>query len=118
MAPNRPLPGPPYPHVDVDHVWRWLLDALASAGRRHLIRAIVPCAYGSTAALVGDDGLAMPVMDYEADPPDAVKHAYAEAAPPFAEVYAPTNPGGLTLGRQLFWQERAGPEALDRKSGV
>src|SRR3546814_3118911 len=54
----------------------------------------------------------MPVMDYEADPPDAVKHAYAEAAPPFAEVYAPTNPGGLTLGRQLFWQERAWPEAF------
>src|SRR3546814_2495241 len=70
MAPNRPLPGPPYPHVDVDHVWRWLLDALASAVRRHLIRAIVPCAYGSTAALVGADGLAVPVMDSVADPPD------------------------------------------------
>ncbi|HET8726934.1 MAG TPA: FGGY family carbohydrate kinase, partial [Alphaproteobacteria bacterium] len=118
MADNRPRPGPPYPHADVDLVWDWILTALAEAGRRHEIRAIVPTTYGSTAALIGDDGLALPVLDYEAEPPDVVKDAYAGIAPPFAEVYAPTNPAGLTLGRQIFWQETAFPEAFAKTRAI
>ncbi|MEE8270127.1 MAG: FGGY family carbohydrate kinase, partial [Alphaproteobacteria bacterium] len=114
MADNTPVAGPPYRHVDEAHVWDWLLGALATAAARHAIKAIVPCTYGSTGALVGADGLVLPIMDYEDDPPDDIKAAYAEVAPPFAEVYAPTNPGGLTLGRQLFWQSRAFAGAFAR----
>src|SRR3546814_20971290 len=114
MAPNRPLPGPPYPHVGVDHVWRWLLDALASAGRRHLIRAIVPCAYGPTAALVGADGLEMSVTDSDADPPHAVQHASPQAAPPLADVYPPTHPGDLG---SPSWRASGGPPGKIQEVG-
>ncbi|NNG04876.1 MAG: hypothetical protein HKM95_12355 [Inquilinus sp.] len=113
-AENRPVAGPPYLHVDADHVWHWLLAALGRLAARHPIRAIVPCAYGSTAALVGEDGLVQLIMDYEADPPDAIKAAYTEAAPSFGEVFAPTNPAGLTLGRQIFWQASAFPGTFAR----
>ena len=109
-AENRPLDGPPYRHMDAAFVWGWLLAALGRLARRHAIRAVVPCAYGSTAALIDGHGLVLPILDYEDEPPDAVKSAYAEVAPGFDEVCAPTNPGGLTLGRQLFWQARAFPE--------
>lgn len=117
-ADNRPRPGPPYPQVDAAAVWDWLLHALAGAGRRHRILAVVPTTYGSTAALVDGRELVLPILDYEAEPPDAVARAYAAVAPPFAEVYAPTNPAGLTLGRQLFWQERAWPEAFARTRAI
>ena len=113
-AGNRPVAGPPYLHVDAQAVWDWLLTALRKLAARHAIRTIVPCAYGSTAALIDGSGLVLPIMDYEADPPEAIKAAYADAAPGFDEVCAPTNPGGLTLGRQMFWQSRAFPEAFGR----
>lgn len=111
-------PGPPYPHIDCDGIWDWLLGALRQAAAAHDIRALVPTAFGSSAALIAGDGLALPVLDYEADPPAAVKAAYAEIAPPYEEVYAPTNPGGLTLARQLLWQETAFPEAFQASVAI
>ena len=106
---NRPIDGAPYLHVDVEAIFGWLVRTLAEFAGRFEIEAIVPCAYGSTAALVDDDGLVLPMMDYEAEPPAEIKEAYADVAPPFEEVRCPINPGGLTLARQLFWQSRAFP---------
>lgn len=106
QAPNQSLSGEPYLHVDVERIWDWLIGALADLGQQFEIEAIVPCAYGSTTALIDDDGLVLPMMDYEAEPPADIISAYAEIAPDFAEVCCPVNPGALTLGRQLFWQNR------------
>ncbi len=103
---NRPIDGPPYLHVDVDAVFAWMSEALAEFAKRFEIEAIVPSAYGSTAALIDGDGLVLPMMDYEAEPPLEIKKAYAAVAPAFEEVCCPINPGGLTLARQLFWQSR------------
>lgn len=104
---NQPLSGPPYLHVDVETIFAWMLETLAEFARQVRIEAIVPSAYGSTAALIDDDGLVLPMMDYEAEPPDEIKRAYAEVVPDFEEVCCPVNPGGLTLARQLFWQSRS-----------
>lgn len=103
---NRPIDGAPYLHVDVEAIFVWMTLALGDFARRFDIEAIIPSAYGSTAALIDDDGLVLPMMDYEAEPPLEIAQAYAEAAPAFTEVCCPINPGGLTLGRQLFWQSR------------
>lgn len=111
---NRPLDGPPYLHVDVEHVFAWMIEALADIARQVEIEAIVPTAYGSTAALIDGQGLVLPMMDYEAEPPGDIKEAYAEIAPDFDEVCCPINPGGLTLARQLFWQSRQFADRFDR----
>lgn len=103
---NMPIDGPPYLHVDVDAIFAWMVEALTEFATRFDILAIVPSAYGSTAALIDDNGLVLPMMDYEAEPPLEIQEAYAEAAPSFEEVCCPINPGGLTLARQLFWQSR------------
>ena len=66
---NRPVEGAPYLHVDVEAIFAWLVGALGQLSERFEIEAIVPCAYGSTAALIDDDGLVLPMMDYEAEPP-------------------------------------------------
>ena len=111
---NQSLDAEPYLHVDVERIWAWLIEALADLGQSVEIEAIVPCAYGSTAALIDGDGLVLPMMDYEAEPPSDIADAYADIAPDFAEVCCPVNPGGLTLARQLFWQSRHFPKAFKR----
>ncbi|HEX5079819.1 MAG TPA: hypothetical protein VFV80_11770, partial [Geminicoccaceae bacterium] len=113
-APNAVRRGEPYPHCDTEHLWRWMMAALADLGEAFAIAAIVPTAYGSTAALVAGDALVLPIMDYEAEPPPAIAAAYAEMAPWFEECCCPIHPAGLTLARQLFWQSRAFPEEFRR----
>ena len=71
-TPNRLLDGPPYRHHDLAGLEALLLAALADFGRRHAIDAIVPCAHGGSGVLVGDDGPAMPMIDYEQPLPPAV----------------------------------------------
>jgi sugar (pentulose or hexulose) kinase len=104
----------PYRHCDADTLWRWLLGALAELAKAHRILAVIPSSYGSTAALIDDVGLVLPILDYEAEPPAAIAAGYAEIAPSFEECCCPINPGGLTLGRQLYWQEQAFPDAFAR----
>lgn len=113
-AVNQPIDRAPYLHVDVEDIFGWLVGALAAFAARFDIEAIVPSAYGSTAALIDDDGLVLPMMDYEAEPPAEIKDAYALVAPAFEEVCCPINPGGLTLARQLFWQSRCFRSAFER----
>ncbi len=113
---NRHVPGPPYLHINTDLIWRWLSDTLAPLVAKWNVAALVPCAHGSALALLrpsrGQDGLAMPMMFYEAEPPDDIRAGYARIEPRFSEVLAPTNPGALTLGRQLFWQRALDPDAF------
>ncbi len=114
QAPNAVRSGEPYPSCDTEHLWRWLMAALADLGESFAITAIVPTSYGSTAALVNAAELVLPILDYEADPPAAIAAAYAEVAPWFEECCCPINPAGLTLGRQLFWQSRMFAEDFAR----
>ncbi|RXH15001.1 sugar kinase [Bradyrhizobium guangzhouense] len=109
-APNSIRPGPPYPHEDVESAWRFFLDALREAARAHRISAIVPTAHGAAGALIGEDDLAAPVMDYEFADVDAIEPDYAALRPPFSETLSPKLPAGLNLGRQLAYQKWRCPE--------
>jgi sugar (pentulose or hexulose) kinase len=104
-APNRMMPGPPYPHEDVERAWDFFLDALRDARRTHQIGAIVPTAHGAAGALIGETGLAAPVMDYEYTGVEAIEPDYARLRPPFSESLSPQVPAGLNLGRQLAYQK-------------
>src|SRR5579864_1157836 len=109
-APNRVLPGPPYPHEDVESAWAFLLAALGEAARAHQIGAIVPTAHGAAGALIGGSGLAAPVMDYEFPDVEQIETEYAKIRPPFSETLSPRVPAGLNLGRQLAYQKWRCPE--------
>ncbi|HRO11172.1 FGGY-family carbohydrate kinase [Amaricoccus sp.] len=118
-APNRPLPGPPYPHADVEGIWRFLLEAARALQGRHGVGAIAVTAHGATAALVDRaGGLALPVLDYEFAGPDELAAAYDAARPDFAETGSPRLPAGLTLGAQLFWQFRRFPAEAARAAAI
>jgi L-fuculokinase len=113
-TPNRVAPGPPYPHADVDAIWKFLLAALAEANRAHRIGAIVATTHACTAALVDDAGLVLPVMDYEFAGVDEIEPLYAPLRPPFSESFSPSLPAGLNLARQLAWQKQRFGEAFGR----
>lgn len=109
-APNCIRPGPPYPHEDVESAWTFFLDALREAARTHQISAIVPTAHGAAGALIGENELAAPVMDYEFTGVDVIEADYATRRPPFSESLSPNLPAGLNLGRQLAYQKWRCPD--------
>ncbi|MBV7396871.1 FGGY-family carbohydrate kinase [Mameliella sediminis] len=102
--PNTVLPGPPYPHFDVDGHWAFLLDALARFHTDHGIDAISITTHGACAALLDKQGnLATPILDYEFEGPDDVAADYDTIRPSFDETGSPKLAGGLNVGAQLHW---------------
>ena len=102
-CPFASLPGPPYLHLDTAGIWAWLCDQLALCAQQFAIAKVVVCAHGATCALLADDDLALPVLDYEDPAPDACEPDYAAVRPPFAETLSPPLPGSLNYGRGIFW---------------
>lgn len=112
--PNPVLPGPPYPHVDAEAIWAFAREALAEAARTHRITDLVTTAHGATGALVDDEGLVLPILDYEHPAPFDEDLSYRAIRPPFAEIQSPDMACGLNFGRQAWWQSRRFPEAFAR----
>ena len=113
------LNGPPYAALDPEPLLDFAAGALPDFDRVLPVDVVVPCAHGSALACLDAEGsLALPVMDYQAEPPAGIVAGYEAVAPDFSEVFAPTNPMALTLGRQLFWQETAFPEAFAKVATI
>ena len=113
--PNTVLPGPPWPHFDVDGHWSFVLNSLRDFHAAHGIDAISITTHGACAALLDQDGeLAAPILDYEYSGPDEVADEYDVIRPPFAETGSPRLAGGLNVGAQLCWQFRVDPQLKDR----
>jgi sugar (pentulose or hexulose) kinase len=118
-TPNRPKPGPPYPHHDHEHLKAFILESLAAFNRDVAIDAISVTAHGATVALLDGEGdLVLPILDYEHNGPDGLAEEYDAVRPSFAETGSPRLPGGLNAGAQLFWQMRTFPEAFDRVCSI
>ncbi|WP_262027736.1 FGGY-family carbohydrate kinase [Microvirga sp. Mcv34] len=112
--PNRVLTNGPYPHFDVDGIFAFFLQALKELHAEHGFDAISITAHGASGALLGADGLALPVLDYEFRYPAEIDAAYDVIRPDFSETFSPRLPGGLNLGAQLHYQKTAFPEAFHR----
>ncbi|MFJ1471701.1 FGGY-family carbohydrate kinase [Massilia orientalis] len=104
--PNTVLMSGPYPHHDTDGIWDWLLATCRVFATQADVTAIVPVTHGATAALVDDNGLVLPVLDYEA-PLTGID--YDPVRPAYAETCSPNLPAGLNLGRQLAWLQQHFP---------
>lgn len=113
--PNRVLPGPPYPHFDVEGHWQFLLDALSRFHARHRIDAISVTTHGACAALMDAEGeLAAPILDYEHSGPDELRDEYDALRPDFSETGSPRLAAGLNIGAQLYWQFARDPSLKAR----
>ncbi|GKY89854.1 FGGY-family carbohydrate kinase [Sinisalibacter aestuarii] len=117
--PNKVLPGPPWPHFDLDGHWGFLLDALGAFHREHGVDAISVTTHGAAAVLLAADGsLAAPMLDYEHTGPDEMATAYDEIRPPFSETGSPRLPMGLNLGAQIHWMFATDPELARRTATI
>ncbi|MDB5767709.1 MAG: L-fuculose kinase [Collimonas fungivorans] len=113
-CPNTIAGDEPYPHYDTELIWEWLLVTLHAFSQQADIAAIVPVTHGAAAALVDDDGLVLPVLDYESTLPQTLDRQYQALRPPFAETFSPDLPAGLNLGRQLYWLAQSFPAEFGR----
>ncbi|WP_265500016.1 FGGY-family carbohydrate kinase [Paracoccus beibuensis] len=116
--PNRPLPGPPWPHVDLDGHWHFFLTQLAAMQAEHGIDAISVTTHGAAAVLLDGAGAALPMLDYEHTGPDAAAAAYDVLRPGFDATGSPRLSCGLNLGAQLHWLMTAQPGLADRVAHV
>ena len=118
-TPNAVLADGLYPHYDIDGLWTFILGGLKKFQNEFGIDAISVTTHGVAAALLGKNGeLAMPLLDYEHDGPDASARDYDAIRPPFAETGTPRLPLGLNLGGQLYWQSRAFPDDFLRVATI
>jgi sugar (pentulose or hexulose) kinase len=113
-TPNRVYPAPPYRHHDVLALEEWAIGALENLGRRHAITAIVPCGHGSAGVLVGETGPAMPMIDYEDEPPVALNEQYRAAVGGYRQRGTPIMGGASHAARQMLWLETGFPDIFAR----
>ncbi|WP_420961483.1 FGGY-family carbohydrate kinase [Brucella sp. IR073] len=109
-TPNRVLSGPPYPHYDIEALWAFFLESLTAFAQTPGFDAVSITTHGASAALLGEENLAMPVLDYEHTYPDHIRESYAALRPDFSETSSPLLSGGLNLGAQLHYQKTAFPD--------
>ncbi|MBP2235671.1 sugar (pentulose or hexulose) kinase [Sinorhizobium kostiense] len=118
-TPNLVIGSGLYPHFDIDHLWRFILESLAALHRECPVEAISVTTHGATAVLLEEEGgLALPVLDYEFAGPDGLAEDYGKVRPPFAETGSARLPMGLNVGAQLFWQQRRFPEQFARVATI
>lgn len=115
---NRVLTDGPYPHFDVDGIFTFFVQSLKEFNAEYGFDAISITAHGASGALLGADGLALPVLDYEFRYPAEIEVAYDEIRPGFSETFSPRLPGGLNLGAQLHYQKTVFPEAFERAQSI
>lgn len=100
--PNLVLPGPPWPHFDLEGHWTFLIEALRAFHSEHRVDAISVTTHGAAAVLLdAKGGLAAPMLDYEHDGPDALAADYDALRPDFAQTGSPRLGAGLNLTGRL-----------------
>ena len=105
---------PPYPHYDTDALWEFVVGALSKLHAMHRVDGISIATHGAAAALIGDNALVLPVLDYEHLGPETTQYE----PPDFTETYSPRLPAGLNLGAQLHWQSKIFSEAFGRATSI
>jgi sugar (pentulose or hexulose) kinase len=113
-TPNLVQPAPPYRHHDVLALEDWAIGALQTLASRHAISAIVPCGHGSAGVLVDEAGPAMPMIDYEDEPPAAVNDRYRAIVGSYRERGTPFMGGAAHTARQMLWLETGWPDTFAR----
>lgn len=111
--------APPYLAVDCEPIFSFAAQVLPLLDAILPVDVVVCSSHGSALALLDKSGqLALPIMDYQAEPPVDIVAEYCKIAPAFAEVYSPVLPLSLTLGLQLYWQQSRFCEAFEKAETI
>ena len=89
----------------------WLLKAIPGLVEGEHVRRISITTHGAAFCALGDDGLALPPLDYEWDGYSDERERFASEVDRFEHNGSPLLPQGLTAGLQLHWLQVHMPEA-------
>jgi sugar (pentulose or hexulose) kinase len=115
--PNAALPPDadwPYPRLDVDRIWAFLIKSLPELNAVAPIQTISLSSHGAAAVMVDDDGPCPPPMDYEFSGFGEIDAEYDAIRPAFEETLSPRGPRGLNVGRCVYYYERRFPAHFAR----
>lgn len=112
--PNRVLQMAPYPQYDLEGHWQFFCAGLREFQRDFGVDGISITTHGAAATLIGHDGQALPMLDYEHRGPDDLAEVYDALRPDFTETGSPRLSMGLNLGAQLHWQFATDPSLRER----
>ncbi|AWB66077.1 hypothetical protein C2869_06315 [Saccharobesus litoralis] len=112
-----------YPAASVSAIWHWFKTNVKEFAGNFNITRITITTHGATAALIDrnsetDDGLVLPVLDYEFTGTDEQSPNYAQVRPDFSQTYSPNLPAGLNLGRQLYWLKNQFPQEFAKATDI
>ena len=105
QIPNASLAGPPYPHADIEKIWNFLGDELRVTADKFKIKTLIPTTHGASCAVMNEQGLVLPIMDYEFTSVEDITKRYEPMRDVFNLSYSPAMPAGLNVGKQLAWQK-------------
>ncbi|MFV2034766.1 MAG: FGGY-family carbohydrate kinase [Halocynthiibacter sp.] len=88
----------------------WIQQKLADAVQVHNVDAVMFSGHGCTFALIRENALAFPILDYEQAPPDELTDQIAAQIPHFSETFSPPLPLGYNFSRHLLWMELRHPQ--------
>lgn len=114
-TPNEVKPGPPWRRHDLAGLSDWVFGSLAELSKRHSLRHFVAAGHGVGGVLVTADPnelSALPMIDYEQDPPDAIRDAYPALAGDFFDRGSNIMLKATHHARQMYWMQQAEPDAF------
>jgi sugar (pentulose or hexulose) kinase len=83
----------------------WMVEVLGAAVTSFDVTGLMITTHGCTFALLGEDDLAAPILDYEQSVPPDVEFAFDAIRPPFSETATPAMERGFALGKHIVWRE-------------
>lgn len=113
--PNQGVSSPQgYTALNTGGIEAWLWESLASLSHRARIGRLIATTHGAAFAALDDDGLVLPMVDYEFDAYADQREAYALAVGDLRETLSPHLPMGLNAARPWYWQAREFPAEFSR----
>ena len=104
--------------LDDEALWSWMQQSLKQAVRDFNVEHVMISTHGCGFALIKDDQLALPILDYECPVPRAVQEEFEKIRPDYSETFSPKLPNGLNHAIQILWREIAEPQAFAEATGI
>jgi len=104
--------------LDVDHYWNWIKSTLENFYNLFDVKNTIITAHGCTFAIIENGRLALPILDYENEPPQAVSKQFEEIQPSFSETLTPRLPMGLNYAIHIFWRQKMFPSILENCDAI
>jgi sugar (pentulose or hexulose) kinase len=116
--PNERVETGSYVGLDAAGIAEFLAQSLTNFARLADVGDIIPVGHGAAAAILDENALVLPPLDYEHPIPAPIRHAYDEQRDAFGLTGSPALPDGLNLGAQLFFLESLQPDLFKGKRRI